>query len=37
MAHLFGLHPWDIPRLSIEQYNTYLSWANDYMKAQSQP
>jgi hypothetical protein len=26
LAHWFGLHPWDVERLTIKQTDIYLSW-----------
>jgi len=31
-AHLFGLHPWHILRLTYAEWETYRDWAEDYVR-----
>jgi hypothetical protein len=33
---MFGLHPWDVDRLTITELNIYLKWANEYQQSRSE-
>ena len=33
MSHLFGLHPWDVDRLTVDEWDLYKAWADAWLKA----
>jgi hypothetical protein len=33
LAHLFGLHPWDIERLTVADFNQYVVEAKAWVEA----
>lgn len=35
-AHLFGLHPWDIDRLTVEQFRDYQRYADERRRQMEQ-
>jgi len=34
LGHLFGLHPWDVDRLTVGQFEAYKSFADSWRKSQ---
>lgn len=29
LSHEFGLHPWDVDRLTADEINAYVRWVNE--------
>jgi hypothetical protein len=29
LSHYFGIHPWDVPKLTIQELNEYMGWLKD--------